>query len=78
MNWRIYDLFYVSLLEQDTTRKGWMNKFSATLEFKPGDEKKYEVEAIQDNAVYVKEADGHLPKLYYLVAWKGYLEEKNI
>ena len=36
------------------------------------------MESIQDSAVYAKEADKHLPGLYYLVAWKGYPEEKNI
>ena len=35
------------------------------------------MEAIRDSAVYAKEADGHLPGLYYLVAWKGYPEEEN-
>ena len=33
------------------------------------------MEAIRDSAVYAKEADGHLPGLYYLVAWKGYPKE---
>ena len=48
------------------------------LEFEPSnDDNKYEVEAIQDSAVYAKEVDGYLPGLYYLVAWKDYLEEKN-
>ena len=46
-------------------------------EFELGDNKEYEVEAIQDNTVYAKEADRHLPGLYYLVAWKGYLEEES-
>ena len=64
----------MSLLEQDTTRKGW--KFSVP-EFEPGDDKEYQVVVIQDSAVYAKEADGHLPELYYLVAWKGYPEEEN-
>ena len=75
-NWRIHDVFYVSLLEQpDTTRK--RREFSV-LDFEPGDDnKEYEVEAIRDSAVYAKEADGHLQELYYLVAWKSYLEEKN-
>ena len=73
-NWKIHDVFHVSLLEQDTTRKG--REFSMP-EFEPGDDKEYEVEAIQDSAVYAKEADGYLPGLYYLVAWKGYPEEKN-
>ena len=56
----------MSLLEQNTTRKGRM--FSVP-EFEPGDDdKEYEVEVIQDNGVYAKEADGYLPGLYYLVA----------
>ena len=74
--WRIHDVFHVSLLEQDTTRKG--REFSVPeFELEPGDDKEYEVEAIRDSAVYAKEADGHLPGLYYLVAWKGYPEEEN-
>ena len=55
----------MSLLEQDTTRK--RREFSV-LEFEPGNDKEYEVEAIRDSAVYAKEADGHLPGLYYLIA----------
>ena len=54
-----------------------MNKFSAP-EFEPDDDKEYKVEAIQDSAVKAKEVDRYLPGLYYLVAWKGYLEEENI
>ncbi len=34
-----------------------------------GDGKEYEVKAIHDSKVYVKELDsGHLPRLYYLVS----------
>ena len=72
--WKIYNGFYVSLLEQDTIRKG--REFSVP-EFKPGNDKEYKVEAIQDSAVYAKEVDGHFPGLYYLVAWKSYSKEKN-
>ena len=43
----------------------------------PGNDKKYEVEDIRGSAVYAKEVDKHLPRLYYLVAWKGYPEEEN-
>ena len=32
-----------------------------------GNNKEYEVEAIQDNAVYAKKKNGYLLKLYYLV-----------
>ena len=46
-------------------------------EFDAGDNKEYEVEAIIDSAVYAKEAEGHLPGLYYLVSWKNYLEEES-
>ena len=64
------------LLEQDTTKK---NREFSLPKFEPGDnDKEYKVEAIQDSTVYTKKADGHLPGLYYLVPWKGYLEEENI
>ena len=76
--WKIYDVFYVSLLEQDTTRKGWMDKNNTTeLDTGNNESGEYEVEAICDSAVYARESAGYLSKLYYLVSWKGYLEEKN-
>ena len=45
--WRIHDVFHVSLLEQDTTRKGRVDENDAT-ELDAGDNKggEYEVEAI--------------------------------
>ena len=49
----------------------------AVPEFDKGDDKEYKVEAIQDSIVYIKEVDGHLPGLYYLVVEKGYPEEEN-
>ena len=74
-NWKIHDVFHVSLLEQDIIKKG--REFSMP-EFELDDnDKEYKVEAIQDSAVYVKEANGHLPGLYYLITWKGYSEKKN-
>ncbi len=46
----------MSLLEQDTTRKGRVDKALAKpkkeVEFEVGDNKEYEVEAIIDSAVY--------------------------
>ena len=77
--WKIHDVFHVSLLEQDTTRKGRMNELFPELEpeFVAGNNKEYKVEAIKDSAVYAKEAEGHLPGLYYLVSWKGYPEEES-
>ena len=69
----------MSMLEQDTTRKGRMNELfpKPEPEFDVDDNKKYKVETIKDSTVYVKEAEGHLSGLYYLVFWKSYLEEKS-
>ena len=61
-------------------KKGRMNKlFSEPKpEFDAGNNKKYKVEAIINSPVYTKEAKEHLPGLYNLVSWKGYLEEKSL
>ena len=76
--WRVHDVFHVSLLEQDTTRKGRVSEEVPELNAGNEDSEEYKVEAILDSAVYANESkSGHLPGLYYLVAWKGYSEEKN-
>ena len=75
--WRIHDVFHVSLLEQDTTRKERVDEKVTELDFEAGDSEEYKVEAIRDSAVYARESEGHLLGLYYLVAWKGYPEEEN-
>ena len=78
--WKIHDVFHVSLLELDNTRKGRVDEDVRQMELDAGDDDswKYEVEVIWDNAVYAKELEsGHLPGLYYLVSWKGYPEEEN-
>ena len=66
----------MSLLEQDTTRKGRVDENATELDAGE-DSGEYEVEAIRDSAVYARESAGHLPGLYYLVSWKGYPEEEN-
>ena len=73
---RIYNAFYVLLLEQDTTKE---ERDENAVELDTDDNsKKYELEAIWDSAIYVKESKSdHLPDLYYLVLWKRYLEEEN-
>ena len=66
------------LLEQDTTRKEWVDENVTELEFDASNSKEYKVETIRDSAVYAMELElGHLPGLYYLVAWKGYPKEEN-
>ena len=44
--WRIYDVFHVFLLEQDTTKKGQVNDTQLNFEFKAGDNKEYKVDGI--------------------------------
>ena len=70
IKWKIYDVFHMSLLEQDTTRKGRMNELllEPEPEFDTSNNKKYEVEEIIDSVIYVKEAKRHLLGLYYLVS----------
>ena len=75
--WRIHNIFYMLLLEQDITRREWVDKNVTELEFKAGDSEEYKIEAICDNAINAKEAKSHLPGLYYLALWKGYSKEEN-
>ncbi len=65
----------MSLLEQDTTKKGWVE---TAIELDKGNSKKYDVKTICYSAVYTRQLEGHLPGLYYLVSWKSYPEEENI
>ena len=76
--WRVHKLFHVLLLEHDTTRKGRVSKEVPELDAGDKDNEEYKVEAIRNSAVYANKSEsGHLPGLYYLVAWKGYPEEEN-
>ena len=75
---RIHNAFHMLLLEQNTSKKGQINVFTEVLKFELGDDKEYKVEAMQDIAIYAKEADRNLSGLYYLVIWKGYSKEKKI
>ena len=60
--WRMHNVFHVLLLEQDTTRKEQVDKRVKELKLKAGNSKKYEIEAIQDSAVYASELEsGQLP-----------------
>ena len=56
--WKIYDVFHVSLLEQDTTKKGQVNDMQLNLEFDTDNNKKYEVKGIGDSAIYARESAG--------------------
>ena len=48
------------------------------MEFEARVDKEYEVEAIIYSAIYSQQANNNQkPGLYYLILWKGYLEEEN-
>ena len=65
--WRIHNVFYVSFLEQNITRRERVDKQVTKLE--AGDSKEYELAAIQDSAVYANKSElGQLSGLYYMVA----------
>ena len=76
--WRIHDVFHISLLEQNTRKKGQVNDKSLNFEFETSDDKEYEIDGIWDSLVYARESvTEQLPGLYYLVLSKNYPEEKN-
>ena len=76
--WRVYNVFHMLLLEQDTTRKGRVIEKISELDTGNKDSKKYKVEAIWNCAIYANKLEsGHLPGLYYLIAWKSYLKKQN-
>ena len=77
--WRIYNVFHVSLLEQDSTKKGRVDKNATKLDAGDNESSEYKMEAICNSAVYAKESEsGYILGLYYLGFWKSYLKEKNI
>ena len=65
----------MSLLKQNTNKKERVDK--NMIEYKAGNSEEYKVEAIWNSAVYTNKAKGHLPGLYYLVAWKRYPKVEN-
>lgn len=44
-------------------------------EFEVSNNKKYEIEAIQNSAIYTKKINRYLSGLYYLILWKNYPEK---
>ena len=67
--WRMHNVFYVLLREQDTIRKERVDKWMMELELKTSNSEEYKVEGIQNNGVYASKSDSvQLPDLYYLIA----------
>ena len=68
---RIYKIFYISLLEQEITKKRQVDKKTMEqLEFKAGsNNKEYKIESICNSAVYARKLEaGHLSGFYYLIS----------
>ncbi len=72
--WKIHDIFHVSLLEQDTTKKKVVDKALSEskkdLEFEATSNKEYEDKAIIDSGVYGQQANNsnQMLELHYLVS----------
>ena len=65
--WRIHNIFHISLLEQDITKKRQVNNMQLNFEFEASNGEEYEVDGIWDSAVYARESARQLSGLYYLV-----------
>ena len=65
--WRIYNVFHISLLEQNIARKEQVDKKVMELEFKISNSNKYKVKEIWESAIYANKAKDYLLGLYYLV-----------
>ena len=76
--WKVHNVLHVSLLEQDIIKEGRVSKKVPELDAGNKNSKEYEIQAIWDSAVHAnKSKSGHLPGLYYLLAWKSYPKEEN-
>lgn len=73
---RLYDIFYILLLEQNTTTKRYIDETIIELEFDDSNDKdksdKQEMKKICDGTVYDRKLEGYLPGYYYLVLIKNY------
>ena len=58
---KIHNVFHMSLLEQNITRKGRINELFSELEpkFNASNNKKYKIDAIKDSGINAKKADRH-------------------
>ena len=76
---KIYNIFYTSLLKQDTIGKKQVDKNNIRkLDINNNESSKYKIKAVWNSAVYAKKSESdYLPGLYYLVSWKSYLKKKT-
>lgn len=74
--YQIYNVFNVSLLEQDNTRKGRVIKKSQFKQ-KPNNKKKYWVKTIQNSKIYINKVILSLSNLYFLIFFEKLWQIKN-
>ena len=61
--WKIHNVFYVFLLEQNTTKKKQVNDTQLDFEFEISNNEEYKVDGIWNSTVYTKESIiNQLPK----------------
>ena len=66
---KIYNIFHVLLLENNSIRKKQVDKAMFKLEFENhSNDKKHEFQVIYNNAVYASKSKGHLSSFYYLLS----------
>ena len=58
-------------------KKKQVNNTQLDFEFKASNAEEYEVDSIQNSAVYARKSARQLSGLYYLVSWKGYPKKEN-
>lgn len=59
--WRIYNVFYISLLEQDIIKKRGVDETTSQLKYDKNGNKKYKFKVIYNSIVYTRKSKGHLP-----------------
>ena len=73
MKWKIHNIFYVSLLKQNTTKRERIDlkallEPKKNIEFEVKGDKEYKVKTIINSAVYGQQTNNNqIPGLYYLV-----------
>ena len=73
----MHNIFYISLLEQNITRKEQVDKQVIKLEIEAGNSKEYEIKAICNRTIYIYKAKSYLPGLYNLIMWRKYSKIEN-
>lgn len=75
----MYNIFHATLLEKGIIKKRKVNKLlKLELKLDTGENQGYNVKVIKRSAVYINEtARGQLPRLYYLLSWKGYSKDES-